>query len=80
MKINSSGMLCRSSSNWLRIVQKIEVLLFATPNSIVRPFLNSLTLNVKALETVNMYNSIWRKVLGELNFQQHRSEDVIPRK
>jgi hypothetical protein len=69
-----------SSSNWLRIVQRIEVLLFARLNNTVRFFLNSLTLKVKALETVTMYNTIWRKDLGELDFQKTRSEDVILQK
>ena len=55
-----------------RIVQRIQVLLFARPNSLIRPFMNRLTLKVKALKTVTMYNSIWRKILGELYFQQHR--------
>ena len=65
------------SSSWLRIVQRIEVFLFARSNSLIRPFLNRLTLKFKALQTVTMCNSIWPKIPGELNLQQHRSEDVI---
>ena len=66
------GCYAVSSSNWLRIVQRIEVLLFARPNSLIRPFWNSLTLKFKALQTITMCNSKWPKVPGELNLHQHR--------
>jgi len=55
-----------------RIFQRIEVVLIARPNSLIRPFMNRLSLKVKVLQAVTMYTSISRKLLGEQNFQKHR--------